>query len=163
MSVILEEKKEDDLLYVYSILRRLGGGEVNTFEQRLKSQKIQYFAQLFGLSLKYEYNLYLKGPYSPSLAHDLYFIKEKGIEPIKFDFAVTRLAEKFTALSEYLEDMNGRQMELVSTYHWLRKVATLNKVEAEQRLILLKEANEKDVIYANLKFQEYERIKKSFE
>jgi len=156
-------KKEDDLLYVYSILRRLGSGEVNTFEQRLKSQKTQYFAQIFGLSLKYEYNLYLNGPYSPALAHDLFYIKENNIKSVEFTFAVVRLAEKYKALSQYLKDMTGRQMEIVSTFHWLRKVAGLNNIDSEDRLIKLKKANSEEVIYANNKFQEYERIKKSFE
>lgn len=46
------------------------------FENRLKIQKMVYISQLFGLNLKYEYDLYKYGPYSPRLAMDYYELAE---------------------------------------------------------------------------------------
>jgi hypothetical protein len=72
----------DNLLYLYSVLKRLNCGEVDTFEQRITSQKTQYFAQLFGVTFRYNYNLYINGPYSPALAKDLFAIKEQKMKPM---------------------------------------------------------------------------------
>ncbi|MFH1392437.1 MAG: hypothetical protein ABIG90_02020 [bacterium] len=77
METNIFKKQYDDTLLAYSVLKRLGAGNVNIFKERLKSQKIQYFAQLFEVSPVYVFNLYLRGPYSPDLAYDLYEIKKE--------------------------------------------------------------------------------------
>lgn len=42
------------------------------FISRLRMQKYVYLARFFDIDLGYKYNLYLRGPYSPSLAEDYY-------------------------------------------------------------------------------------------
>lgn len=50
---------------------------VNSFDHRLKLQKLVYLARKFGLDLSYSYNLYIHGPYSPTLADDYYKLGEE--------------------------------------------------------------------------------------
>ena len=157
-----DNKKYDVLLYVYSVLKRLGCGDVNTFEQRLKSQKTQYFAQLFGVSLRYSYNLYLNGPYSPTLAQDLYHIKEFKMKPMLEEFIPEELEQRFKDLKTFMGDMTARQLELSATYHWLLRVADLGKNAAKKKLAELKNSSESELIYAINKLKQYEQIKKSY-
>lgn len=152
----------DDLLFVCSILHRLGSGGVDTFEQRLKSQKIQYFAQLFGVSLQYPYNLYVHGPYSPKLANDLYEIKREKIKPSSEHFVADYLEQRLAEAKKYIEGMSARQLEIVATYHWLMKVADFGVKEARTKLAKIKEVSEKELQYAINRFDEYERIKKTY-
>jgi len=47
------------------------------FEHRLIIQKVIFLLQLKGFHLGYPYGLYVRGPYSPSLASDYYHQKEE--------------------------------------------------------------------------------------
>ena len=158
-----DKNKYDLLVFLYSILNRLDCGDVDTFEHRIKSQKIQYFAQLFGVSFRYNYNLYIKGPYSPELAHDLYEINQMKIKPIKDHFIPDRLENRFFKLKSFIEDMNIRELELVATYHWLIKIAKFSMEPAKEKLIFLKKASAKELSYVLNKFNEYEQIKGSLD
>jgi uncharacterized protein YwgA len=44
----------------------------DNFENRFKIQKYVFLAKYFGLDMKYDYNLYIHGPYSSALADDYY-------------------------------------------------------------------------------------------
>ncbi len=48
----------------------------NLFNNRLKVQKYVFIARKFGLSLRYTYSLYIRGPYSSGLADDYYEIDD---------------------------------------------------------------------------------------
>lgn len=161
-----DENKYDVLLYLYSVLKRLGCGDVDTFEQRIVSQKTQYFAQLFGVSLRYNYNLYLKGPYSPVLANDLFEIKklvsEQKIKPMLNKFIPEDLEERFSDLKEYLKGVTPRQLEILATYHWLKKVAGYPVKTARAELIVLKGATEKELEFVENKINKYEEIKAGY-
>jgi len=51
--------------------------DVDRFEHRLMLQKYVYIAgRVFRLPLSYSYNMYLRGPYSASLAEDYYKLSE---------------------------------------------------------------------------------------
>jgi uncharacterized protein YwgA len=51
--------------------------ELGTFPQRLELQKKIYLLQALGLDMGYRYNWYLKGPYSPSAAEDLFALRDE--------------------------------------------------------------------------------------
>lgn len=138
-------KSIDIALLVYCILKRLGCGGVDTFEERLKSQKVQYFAQLFGVSFSYPYNLYLRGPYSPELANDLYLINKKRLKADEDKFVPEELEEKFTKLQKFVSGKDIRVLELSATLHWLINIAKLSQKKAEEKLIELKQANPAEV------------------
>jgi len=141
-------KPYDTVLLAYVVLKRLGGGNVDSFEQRLKSQKIQYFAQLFGISPLYAFNLYIRGPYSPDLAHDLFQIKNKGIKVKIGKFIPEELEKRFGELEHFIQEKTNKQLEIVATLHWLIKRVGFSRGEAEKKLKELKGIFNEEIEYA---------------
>ncbi len=139
-------KPYDTALFAYAVLKRLGRGKVDTLEQRINSQKTQYLSQAFGVSPVYWFNLYLRGPYSPDLAHDLFKIKEKNIE-IKTDkFIVEELESKFDNLKKFIEGKSLRDLELTATLHWLLRVAKFPLAKSKQKLVELKNTKPTEMV-----------------
>ena len=141
-------KPIDATLLSYSILKRLRSGGVDTFEQRLKSQKYHYFAQLFGVVFCYPYNLYLRGPYSPNLAHDLYEIKKNNIEVDVEKFVPDELEKRFIKLKKFVSGKNLRQLEIIATLHWLLRTAKLPIEQAKNKLVELKNTKQSELNFA---------------
>ncbi len=141
-------KSYDATLLAFSVLKRLNCGKVETFSQRLRSQKIHYFAQSFGVSPYYRFNLYLWGPYSPDLANDLFRIKVHNINVKVSKFLSEELEERFERLKKFVEEKNNRQLELIATTHWLIKKAGYSKAKAGERLVRLKKATPEEVEYS---------------
>lgn len=82
------------------VLKDLGVEPVMTaFSARLRIQKIVYLLQEFGLQTKWNFSWYMRGPYSPDLAHELFERHEKSAKgPIIRDDetkALRRFREKF--------------------------------------------------------------------
>jgi len=138
----------DAAILAISVLKRLGCGKVNTFEQRLRSQKTQYLAQSFGVSPKYPFNLYLRGPYSPSLAFDLFKIEEKGIPTRDCKFASDELEDRFNQLKKFIGNKTTRQLELIATLHWFIKMVGLSPDQSKQKLVELKKASKEEVEFS---------------
>ena len=137
----------DAALLAFSILKRLGVGEVDTFAHRLVSQKVQYLAQVFGVTPNYPFNLYVRGPYSPDLAHDLYRIQSQGLKPDTSAFIPEELEEKFSKLKVFIADKSPRQLELVASMHWLLNVSKFSTDEAKKMLAEWKGADETEYSY----------------
>lgn len=138
-------KEYDAAILAFSVLKRLGSGGVSSFDERLKSQKIQYLAQLFGVSPGYAFGLYLRGPYSSDLARDLFKIREAKIEANQEKFVPEELEERFVTLEEFIKGKSLRDLELVTTLHLLLKINTSGEKEATKKLIELKEATPAEV------------------
>lgn len=159
----LTPKSPDELLYLYSVLKRLGCGDITTFKDRLKTQKIQYFAQLFGVSLNYRYNLYLYGPYSPELANDLYKIRDQKLKPQAIDFIPEELKIRFSDLAGFIKELdNNRKLEVTVTLHWLIEVAKLPLEKAQEELCKIKSATLEEFEYALSMIKKYERLKANY-
>ncbi len=141
-------KSYDETLFAFSVLKRLGSGSVDSFGERLKCQKIYYFAQLFGVSPSYHFNLYIRGPYSPALADDLYKTKDKQIKANTGKFIPDELERRFIELQTFLKNKDIRQLEVIATLHWLLKKAGLPVSDAISKLKDLKGASEKEIKYA---------------
>jgi len=141
----------DKALFAYYILRRLNAGSVESFGDCLKSQKVQYFAQLFKVSPYYFFNLYLYGPYSPDLANDLFEIRKKDndIKNIKVDKLIPiELEKRFQQLKGFVENKNKKELEIVATLHWLLKIAGLSNEDAKRKFIELKNVNDKEIKFS---------------
>ncbi len=135
----------DSALLAFSVLKKLGAGKVNTFDERLKSQKIQYLAQVYGVSPAYNFNLYIHGPYSPGLANDLFAIDEQKLSPDLSDFIPDVLNERFKKLSAFVKSKNNRQLELVSTIHLFIKRLNYNEAKTIKELKEWKKASNEEV------------------
>ena len=143
------KKAYDAVLFAASVLKRLNSGDLETFEQRLKSQKIYYLAQVFGISPVYNFNLYLRGPYSPDLAYDLFKLKEKVIEIKSEEFVAEELEENFKSLKDFVKGKTTRQLEVIATWHWLIKRAQFSFAEAKKKIIEMKDAKEDEISFAS--------------
>lgn len=134
METCVFKQSYDSALLAFCVLQRLGAGKVDSFQDRLRSQKIQYFAQTVGISPSYSFNLYVRGPYSPGLASDLFEIKKQGINVNTSEFTSEELEQRFICLKSFIEEQTNRQLEISATLHWLLKIARLSKVGAERYL-----------------------------
>ena len=88
--------------------------KIDTFEDRLKLQKIVYIAHYFGVDLGYTFNEYIRGPYSPELADDYYELNEswnskelKDLKPLE--------DEKMEKLIEFLKGKSTHELEGIAT------------------------------------------------
>jgi uncharacterized protein YwgA len=124
-------------IFTLSVLRKLNSGNLKTLDDRIKCQKVHYLAQSFNISPNYSYNLYVRGPYSPQLANDLFNVKEKEIMK-NFKFMVPDIKENFIRLKSFLNSKSIRCLEILTTFHWLINVTRLNKSSAINKLKELK-------------------------
>lgn len=138
-------KPYDEVFFVYSVLKRLGSGDIKTFEKRLKSQKVQYIAQLFNIVPNYSYNLYIHGPYSPNMANDLYIVSVKDVKLDTDKFLPEELEDRFNILKSFLKNLNNRDLELVATLHWFLCKASLGSDKAIEKLKEFKNATKKEI------------------
>ena len=138
----------DSVILSYSVLKRLRSGKVDLLEDRIRSQKIHYLAQQFGVVPSYSYNLYIRGPYSPDLACDLYQIKNNSIETEIIDFVPHELEKRFERLKTFIKGKSNRELEVITTLHWLIEVANFPKNKAIEKLVELKNASKIEINYA---------------
>lgn len=109
-----------------------------SFENRIKYQKIIYLLQSYGLSLDYGFTWYLKGPYSSPLAHTLYAIYNDNeiydeYKNMKFknDEEVDKTIQDFKQLLG--EDIdNALYLEVLASLHYLNKAIFPREVDEEE-------------------------------
>jgi uncharacterized protein YwgA len=135
----------DSALLAFSVLRKLDAGAVDTFEQRLRSQKVQYLAQAFGVSPAYGFSLYIHGPYSPALANDLFTIYERKIPTDPSKFIPDILNERFDRLSTFVKSKSNRELELISTAHLFINGLKYSELSTIKQLKDWKKASDKEV------------------
>lgn len=113
------------------ILKRiLKDFSMDTFDNRLKLQKIVYLLQAKGLNLGFQYELYLYGPYSERLTKvgfDLGTFNE--IEKIYFsDSKDEEMFNEFlNEIGSFLEDND--KLEIASSLHLFRKTYNITNEE----------------------------------
>lgn len=117
----------------------------DTFDDRLISQKKIYILQALGTDLGYEYNWYLRGPYSPSLTSYIY----DNINLLSiFDFSeysLSNTAEKHLNLVNSLEKLNSdRNISVSSWYELLASLLYIKNNSSSWGV------SDKDSIYENL-------------
>lgn len=144
---------ESDLEDLVAYFEESLGWEFNVdeFDDRLKMQKLVYFARECGLDVPYNYNIYRHGPYSPALAEDYYEISDSGNRRVG-------ASEIDTATFEELVEGRGNEwLEIAATIHKIerkfeRKGVTNVRSEVIERVSNMKEKSEDRVetIYEDL-------------
>lgn len=135
----------DAALLAASVLKRLDVGTLTSFDGRLKTQKVHYLGQVLGITTVYPFNLYIRGPYSPELSHDLFKLHESSAKITEQKFMADELEYKLKRLKGFVKEKSGRELELVVTLHWLLKRASLPLEKAIERLKTLKDATEAEI------------------
>ena len=134
-------KAYDEVVLALGIIKRLKYLKIDSLNNRIQLQKGQYFAQIFGVSPPYEYNLYIRGPYSPHLCNDIYKLMEAKINPSETHFSSSEMESRFAALQDFLHNKTTRQLEVISTYHWLVKEVKMERKKALNKLRYLQNTN----------------------
>jgi len=102
---------------VIACLKALGDFKpsINSFEDRLKIQKIVYLLELKGIKCGFDYHLYVRGPYSPELTQEIYG-KREDFERLHCAIKLSRNEE--TAVHELKElfHMKASLLEVAATY-----------------------------------------------
>jgi uncharacterized protein YwgA len=140
-----EKEEETKILLLGGLLRRIGNFDqqsfASSFDQRLILQKTVYLLQAFGLFLGYGFSWYIRGPYSPLLAHHGYNLAKakKKVPLVRF---TTKKSEK--KFDEFLDFLSSKKddadwLEILASIHLLRrlypnysKVKILKLVESKQ-------------------------------
>jgi len=101
-------------------------------ESRLKLQKAVLLLKHLGVApfTSYDFNLYVRGPYSPDLARD-YYSMEKDIAP-----ADVKLREEEKELLRWFLSHDSDWLEIASSLIWLRKA--YRKAGEEEMYSILK-------------------------
>lgn len=136
------------LLNLQIVLGELGiHTGIETIDQRVTLQKAIYLAQAAGVPLRYRYNWYVMGPYSPDLTRDYYALHEQPQDSPESGKSVV-LREPFASTIERLRPAmrvpSGVQLtpsewlELLASVHYLRNRSAFNTEETQARLDAVK-------------------------
>jgi len=98
--------------------------DMKPFSTRLRIQKILYLLQELGLQTGWKFSWYIRGPYSPDLAHELFELQEKGTRDSKVQDderkALEKFREKFGA-----SPLSAQQLEAAAAVVYVAKSARL--------------------------------------
>lgn len=111
--------------------------EVKRFEHRIIIQKLTYLLQLKGVDLGFDFSPYVRGPYSPELAKQIYSNKEV-LERLT---TRTRLSAKESEAVEQLGeifDVKASMLEIAATYLYFSFERKENELDAVRHLKQLK-------------------------
>jgi len=144
-------------------LRELGIPlEMDSFDKRLALQKTILILQKAGVYLGYRYGWYLRGPYSPDLASDLFMITslhDKGSSEIQNWILDSDSKSILTSIKNLFNNNNpikehSRHLELVASILFLLDTGQAKKTD--QKGIV-------DILKKNRKYFSLEDVKSAFE
>jgi len=108
---------------------------ISEFDNRIRLQKYVFFALLFGVRLKkYNFSLYLRGPYSSELADDYYDLEKQNPQFENINPLV--LPENFVSL---VKDRRTSWLEIASTMTYFINKEKYTKEETFKALKTLKQ------------------------
>ena len=93
-------------------LERIPDEDDEGFRSRYRAQKYVYLAKYFGLDLKYEYNKYHYGPYSPDLTEECFEIAK---EPEKIEERQLPAGFDSKKFFEFVGSKNDEWLEIATT------------------------------------------------
>lgn len=102
---------------------------LNSFSDKVIAQKVIYLLQLKGVKLDFNYNLYLRGPYSPELAKEMYAHQSK-VE--KLETTITLSARENAEAREFKETFGLKPsiLEAAATYSYFRSAEGQSALDA---------------------------------
>ena len=120
-SVYITSKSAVELGY---ILKHIPGYEfsMDSFDDRLRFQKIVYLLQAFDINRGYDYSWYLRGPYCSLAAHDGYDLRDvyESIPMGSKVFKSARANKAFKRFCKFVENKGTCDLEIAAHLHYLR-------------------------------------------
>jgi len=109
--------------------------KINEFQDRLVIQKAVCLLDLMGLQPGHTFSLYVRGPYSPDLANDLYNHQE-AVQNLKSSCTLSKNErEKMLKVYDLSNHLEPKLLEIMATYSFLWKKMNMS---ARKALIYLK-------------------------
>jgi hypothetical protein len=115
---------------------------IDTLDDRKRVQKATFLGQIAGADLGYRFGWYIRGPYSPELTRDYYALDElkSSGEELNPENKILRrpMRERLEAVRPLLDKPDDFPLsqedwlELVASYHYLRKINRLDHGGAAQ-------------------------------
>lgn len=107
------------------ILRGIPGYEfsMDTFNDRLRLQKVIYLLQAFGVYRGYDFSWYLRGPYSSQLTHDGFSLREtyeNVPEGVRLKERKDRM--RFKKFLKFMKGKTTDDLEIAASLHYLKAV-----------------------------------------
>lgn len=122
------------------LLKRIGDFNVNSWNDRVVAQKLVYLIQYgLGDNLRYPFNLYVHGPYSPQLADDLYKLgNTRKVATVRYKSK--EMDEKFERFVRLLGNnkKNANCLELVATMIHIHRTQKIDESQILEKVKRLK-------------------------
>ena len=119
-------------------LENLGlSGDMESFSNRKRIQKIVYLLRQFGADLDFSYNWYIHGPYSPELTKVLFNPSddnqgETRVSITKSELQVINNARNFLGQDFYSVD----SLELIVSLIYLLRNGAENRIDSKEKIIV---------------------------
>ena len=128
------------------VLEELGiDSTIDSLDDRIRLQKAVYLSQEAGVQLGYRFSWYVRGPYSPALARDYYYLQLASDDDFNSNHGrslrqeVKKKLNKIKPIMSVREEIGLNQaewLELVSSIHYLR--GTVGKDDQEEARTVLR-------------------------
>lgn len=114
---------------IYLIMREFGGFNIDDLEKRVILQKTIYLTQILGLDLRFRFNWYIHGPYSPDLTTCAFELNEDNEAKDQFKELPIRIdvKKRIEILKDWLKarptDLKiPKWLELISSIHYVKNI-----------------------------------------
>lgn len=138
-------RTKDEVIYTIGVLKKLGVKSISTLDERINCQKKAFFAKSMKIIPPYSFNLYIHGPYSPNLSHDIYANLGNFATIPKPEFATEEINKKFIKLDNWLTGKKTRELEILATYQWISNGKDITDIKKEMKK--LKQTTEEEVLW----------------
>lgn len=131
----------EDSIFSVALLKKLKIEDITNLNNKIKSQKMIYFAKRLGVAPNYNFNLYWRGPYSPDLTKTLYVISDyfDEIEPFE------PLSEDLIEIFNILNSLNNYELKIIEIAATIDILNHNNLKEAITKTKELKKCNSHDI------------------
>ncbi|MFH1751847.1 MAG: hypothetical protein ABH821_02820 [archaeon] len=124
---------------VIAVLKELGfKPKIESFEDRLKLQKLVFLLQLKGIKTGFNYSLYVRGPYSPELTEELFKERNKLKELKTREKLSIKEQEKIKEFKELFKKLKPSLLEIAATYAYFAFKLNQDPITATKNLKNLK-------------------------
>ena len=108
--------------------------KLNSFEKRLIMQKTIFLLEQKGINMNFEYSLYIRGPYSPSLTAEMYQ-NQKMIEELQTTEKLSaQEKEKISEFKDIFGELKPSILEVASTYAYFAYKQKQNPLDATKHV-----------------------------
>lgn len=109
---------------------------MNTFQDRLKFQKMIYLLQAFNVYLGYDFSWYLRGPYCPVLTTNGFTLQEiyNEIPDEQTKFRDPSVQKRFEKFQKFVKDKGTDELEIAASIHCLKHIAVLSDDEIKTKV-----------------------------